>query len=491
MTLASPSGGETRPDKRQAKVALPLVIAVDRTLVSCDLSREMLIVYLKVNPWRIFDALGWLWRGRIHTKRKLAEHLPIDVDNLPVNETLAKFAEVEAAAGRPVFLAFSTASPLTQQIEKRFSFANGAIVSEQFEDPKAPAMAEVLAQRFPEGFEYAGSSAADLDVWRRASSAILVGASPQLTRRVAALVPIAASNPAPSRFQGVLQSLRLHQWVKNLLVFAPIVLGGQLGDTGALLATVVAFLALGLVASSTYLINDILDVADDRRHWSKRERPVAKGLLPASTAAIWAAFGLAAGLAVAVAVSWTVLGVLLLYVGLTLAYSLGLKRLPLIDGLVLATQFTLRLALGVAAAQVPPSPWLFVFSMFLFTSLSLAKRYTELGRLRLVQATSIAGRGYRAEDAPLVLAIGVAAGLGAVIIVILYILEDAFRQSFYGSTAWLWGFPPLVFLIVCRIWLVTVRDEMNDDPVRFMLADRVSQCLLAVLVLCFAFAWLA
>jgi len=185
------------------------------------------------------------------------------------------------------------------------------------------------------------------------------------------------------------------------------------------------------------------------------------------------------------------LSVLLLYVALTLSYSLGLKRLPLIDGLVLATQFTLRLALGVVAAQVPPSPWLFVFSMFLFTSLSLAKRYTELGRLGMAQGTQIAGRGYRTEDAPLVLAIGVAAGLGAVIIVILYIIEDAFRQSFYGSTASLWGFPPLVFLLVCRIWLVTVRGEMHDDPVKFMLADRASQSLLAVLVTCFFLAWLA
>lgn len=490
MTLA-PSGGESFSESRQAEVAHPLVVAVDRTLISCDLSREMLIAYLKLHPWRFFTVLGWLWRGRAHAKHKLAEHLPTDAGTLPVNETLAKFAESQAAAGRPVYLAFSMASPLTQQIEERFSFASGAIVSEQFENPEAPAMADVLAQRFPGGFEYAGSSAADLDVWRRASSAILVGASPQVARRAAAIVPISASMPGPSRFQGLLTSLRLHQWVKNLLVFASIVLGGQIGDMGALLATAVAFLALGLVASSTYLINDILDVADDRRHWSKRERPIAKGLLSASAAAAWACAGLAVGLALAAAVSLPVLGVLLLYVGLTLSYSLGLKRLPLIDGLVLATQFTLRLALGVVAAQVPPSPWLFVFSMFLFTSLSLAKRYTELGRSGLVQGTTIAGRGYRAEDAPLVLAIGVAAGLGAVVIVILYIIEDAFRQSFYGTTASLWGFPPLVFLLVCRIWLVTVRGEMNDDPVRFMLADRVSQGLLAVLVTCFFVAWLA
>ncbi len=487
MTLASRPGR----DARQATAARPLVIAVDRTLISCDLARETLVAYLKLNPRRIFDVLGWLWRGRVRVKRQLAERVPVDASILPVNETLATFAEAEAAAGRRVFLAISAESPLSGQLEKRFPFVEGIIAAGKREDSKAPAMADVLAQRFPEGFEYAGSSTADLDVWRRASSGILVGASAQVQRRAAALVPISANIPGPSRFKGVLASLRLHQWAKNLLVFAPIVLGGQLGDMRSLLATVVSFLALGLVASSTYLINDILDVADDRRHWSKRERPIAKGLLRASSAAVWAGVGLAAGLALAATVSLSALSVLLLYVALTLSYSLGLKRLPLIDGLVLATQFTLRLALGVVAAQVPPSPWLFVFSMFLFTSLSLAKRYTELGRLGMAQGTQIAGRGYRTEDAPLVLAIGVAAGLGAVIIVILYIIEDAFRQSFYGSTASLWGFPPLVFLLVCRIWLVTVRGEMHDDPVKFMLADRVSQSLLAILVTCFFLAWLA
>lgn len=486
MTLAS------RPDRdaRQATAARPLVVAVDRTLISCDLARETLVAYLKLNPRRIFDVLGWLWRGRVRVKHQLAERVPIDASILPVNETLATFAEAEAAAGRRVFLAISAESPLSGQLKKRFPFVEGIIAAGNREDPKALAMADVLAQRFPEGFEYAGSSTADLDVWRRASSGILVGASSQVQRRAAALVPISANIPGPSRFKGVLASLRLHQWAKNLLVFAPIVLGGQLGDMRSLLATVVSFFALGLVASSTYLINDILDVADDRRHWSKRERPIAKGLLSASAAAVWAGVSLAAGLALAVTVSLSALSVLLLYVALTLSYSLGLKRLPLIDGLVLATQFTLRLALGVVAAQVPPSPWLFVFSMFLFTSLSLAKRYTELGRLGMAQGTQIAGRGYRTEDAPLVLAIGVAAGLGAVIIVILYIIEDAFRQSFYGSTASLWGFPPLVFLLVCRIWLVTVRGEMHDDPVKFMLADRVSQSLLAVLAACFLLAWL-
>ena len=490
MPLASHPTVAPALDTSPVNVARALIIDGDRTLMACDLARETLVSYLKLNPDRLFHVLGWLWRGRSAVKHELSERVPIDVDTLPVNDALITFAKEQAAAGRQVYLLVSPGSPLIGAIKARFPFLAGVLERVGAGSPSAAAVADDLVRRFPEGFDYAGGASADLDIWRRAGRAILVDASPRVRRRVAAVVPIAISMPGPSRVAGLLVSLRLHQWVKNLLVFAPMVLGGQVADVGALWATVVAFLALGLVASSTYLINDILDVADDRRHWSKRERPIAKGQLRSSTAAVWAGVGLLAGLALAATVSPAAVGVLLVYVGLTLSYSLGLKRLPLIDGLVLAVQFTLRLALGVVAAQVPPSPWLFVFSMFFFTSLSLAKRYTELGRLSTVQLTKIAGRGYRTEDMPLVLAIGVAAGLGAVVIVILYIIDDAFRQSFYGATAWLWGFPALIFLLVCRIWLVTVRGEMHDDPVRFMLIDRASQAVLAMLVICFAFAWL-
>ncbi len=180
MTLASPPGR----DARQATAARPLVIAVDRTLISCDLARETLVAYVKLNPRRIFDVLGWLWRGRVRVKRQLAERVPVDASILPVNETLATFAEAEAAAGRRVFLAISAESPLSGQLEKRFPFVEGIITAGKREGSKASAMADVLAQRFPEGFEYAGSSTADLDVWRRASSGILVGASSQVQRLI-------------------------------------------------------------------------------------------------------------------------------------------------------------------------------------------------------------------------------------------------------------------------------------------------------------------
>jgi 4-hydroxybenzoate polyprenyltransferase len=180
----------------------------------------------------------------------------------------------------------------------------------------------------------------------------------------------------------------------------------------------------------------------------------------------------------------------LLYLGVTLAYTLHLKTVALVDGLVLATLFTIRLGIGAAAADVPPSPWLFVFSMFLFASLSYAKRHTEIVKAIARQDKGANGRGYRPIDAPMMLTVGLSTGIGAVMIMVLYIVEEAFRNSFYGSTGWLWGFPPLIFLFVMRIWLLSARGEMSDDPVAFAIKDRTSLALAALLMLCFGFAWL-
>jgi 4-hydroxybenzoate polyprenyltransferase len=261
------------------------------------------------------------------------------------------------------------------------------------------------------------------------------------------------------------RALRLHQCAKNVVVFVPLVLGGALTDLVSFSHTLLAFVALCCVASGTYLLNDIWDVGDDRNHWSKRERPIASGGLSAATALVVALVLIPAGIALGALVSLATCAALLLYLGLTLYYTLHLKTVPFVDGLALAALFTIRLGIGAVAAGVPPSAWLFVFSMFLFASLSYAKRYTEISRAIVRQSQSMNGRGYRPVDAPMVLTIGLSTGVGAVMIMVLYIVEEAFRSSFYGATGWLWGFPPLIFLFIIRIWLVSTRGEMMDDPV--------------------------
>jgi 4-hydroxybenzoate polyprenyltransferase len=491
MTAPSPSEQQADDSALVATDGPPLLIVLEHGLLQCDVTMEALVAALKSSPGRLFDVLNRVIRGRTALRPALTELAPLDVGALPANAELIALAQAETATGRPVYLVLADLPLSPADALKRFPFATGAIVHGGQDDPGRTSLATALAQRFPGGFDLAAGPATDPAIWQGASHAILVGGAEPDHRRISAFAPIRAHIRRSSPLRSVLQGLRLHQWMKNLLVFAPFILGGAVSNPHSWLETAVCFLAMGLVSSATYLINDILDIADDRRHWSKRRRPIASGDLSISTAAILAVIGLVAGLGLAAVAAWQAVQVLLVYVGLTLTYSLAIKRLPLVDGFTLAVLFTLRLALGVVATDVPPSPWLFVFSMFLFTSLSLAKRYTELGRAHPVRTENLAGRGYRGEDAPLVLAVGVATGLSAVLIMILYILEDAFRQSFYTSVPWLWGFPPVVFLMICRIWLVTVRGEMNDDPVKFMIGDGPCRVLLAALMICFVFAWLA
>jgi 4-hydroxybenzoate polyprenyltransferase len=303
--------------------------------------------------------------------------------------------------------------------------------------------------------------------------------------------PVATIEAPLPQFRELVKGLRLHQWAKNLLVFVPIVLAGRLADLSALADTAIAFLALGVIASATYLINDMRDLADDRAHWSKRHRPLASGRLSIGVAIPAAALLIVSGLMIGAIASIGVAEFLGLYLLLTLAYSFGLKRIPLLDGLMLATLFTIRLAVGIVAAGVPPSPWLLVFSVLIFASLSYAKRHAEIGRAIEQGEKAVSGRGYRTADAPLVLAIGVAAGIGAILIVVMYIIEDAFTQTFYANKTALWGLPPLLFLLIGRIWLKCQRNEMHDDPVDFFLKDRSSLALAALILVCFAFAWLS
>src|SRR5215467_1525246 len=258
-------------------------------------------------------------------------------------------------------------------------------------------------------------------------------------------VPLWIGSDAPSLFRELARSLRLHQCVKNLLVFVPVVLGGRLSDRAEVLNILVTFVALTCVASGTYLINDIWDRPEDCKHWSKRYRPIAAGRLAVGSALCAALLLIGLGVVLGVLVSGKTGGMLLLYLAVTLAYTLKLKAVPFVDGLVLASLFTIRLGIGAVAVDVPPSPWLFVFSMFLFASLSYAKRHTEIVKAIALRAEQPNGRGYRAGDAPMMLTVGVSSAIASVTIMGLYIVDEAFRSSIYGSTCWLWSFPPLVF----------------------------------------------
>jgi 4-hydroxybenzoate polyprenyltransferase len=286
-----------------------------------------------------------------------------------------------------------------------------------------------------------------------------------------------------------IQSLRPHQWIKNTLIFIPLLLAGRAGDGATWLSALLGFAGFTLVAASMYIVNDVRDLPHDRLHWSKRNRPLARGDLSVPAALIGAVIGIVAGLLLTLVTGYPAVLVLLAYLVLNTAYSLRLRRVPMVDVLTLATLYTLRLLFGVYVAMVALSPWLLVFSMFLFTSLCFAKRYTEIARQKGNGAEEIEGRGYLAQDEPFLFAFGISSAVGAVFIMILYLIEEAFNAAFYSDPTWLWCLPPILFLWLGRIWLLAGRDRLDDDPIRFAIGDKASLALGVAMILVFLMAW--
>jgi 4-hydroxybenzoate polyprenyltransferase len=266
----------------------------------------------------------------------------------------------------------------------------------------------------------------------------------------------------------------------------PLVLGGLLLEPDAWGYTFLGFAALCFAASATYVVNDLRDVQNDRKHWSKRERPIARGDLSTTAGYVLAAVLLAISFGIGAIIGPEEMGMIAIYAAITLSYTFYWKRIPVADIFVIAALFTFRIALGILILDVRISPWLLVFSMFVFLSLSAAKRHTEL--LRLKGKAAVPGRGYMRGDAPLLLGLGLAAMLGAVLINIMYLLEDAFPRAVYGNTDWLWTIPPILFLFLGRIWLLSQRGLLLDDPVAFALKDRISLLLGALMAAGFLLA---
>jgi 4-hydroxybenzoate polyprenyltransferase/phosphoserine phosphatase len=468
---------------------VPLVLDLDGTLIQTDLLAETTLLYLKRAPWRVFWLLAWLAKGKAHLKRRLALAAPPDLLLLPARASVVAFAEAESRL-RPVYLATASDADLAAPMAQRFAFLSGVMGSDGHANLKGAQKAQALKARFPGGFDYVGDSGADLAIWRMCRTPIYGGDRPSVARRLKHDRPDAVILPiARPTLKIWVKALRLHQWSKNGLLLVPLVLGGEARDPRAWLLALAGFLAMGLLASATYLLNDLLDLQEDRAHWSKKTRAFASGQLPLGLGVAL----IPLGLAFAFALGWTAggppgAGGLFAYLCLTLLYSFRLKRAPIVDAMTLGGLFTLRLAIGVLFARVAWSSWLMVFSMFLFTSLSFAKRATELERAIQKGATAPSGRGYVPRDQPLVLALGVSLTAAAVLVLVMYLIEEAFETNFYRSPQFLWVFPVVLALWLGRIWLLCGRGELNDDPVAFAVRDKISIGLGAVLALALACA---
>lgn len=471
----------------------PLCVDLDGTLVKTDLLHESLIALARGNPLRLLLAMTWLLKGKAHFKAQLAQRTEIDVEVLPYQTDFLDYLRNQKASGRELVLATASHIKPASAVARHLALFDRVLATQDGHNLSGINKQQALVQTFGErGFDYAGNAAVDLKVWAHARKAVVVAASPRLARQAAQLTEVDSVFAAsPPRGRALLRALRPHQWLKNLLILVPLLASHRVAELPLLLNTGLAFLAFCLCASSVYLVNDLLDLPADRRHHRKKSRPFAAGDASLLTGSLLALGLLTLAFAVAISVSPLFLMVLSSYYVLTLLYSFRLKQVAMLDVVVLAALYTLRIIAGAAAIAISPSFWLLSFSMFLFLSLAMVKRYAELETLGHQGGTTLQRRGYRLEDQALVRSQGAASGYLSVLVLALYINSEA-GAALYREPRFIWLLCPLLLYWIGHIWFKAYRDEMHDDPLVFATRDWTSRgiAVASALVIASAIGWL-
>jgi 4-hydroxybenzoate polyprenyltransferase/phosphoserine phosphatase len=454
---------------------VPLVVDLDGTLLRTDLLHESTLTLLRSNPLSVLSLPRWLAGGKARLKREIAQRVSLDFSAMPYREELVEWLRSERARGRRLVLATASDEKLAQGVAAHLPLFDEVLASNGESNNASHRKAAALVERYGErGFDYVGNSNADLAVWEHARRAVLVSAPPKIRRAAAQRVQVDREfGAAPAGIKAWVKALRLHQWMKNLLLFLPLLGSHQIFDAGLLLTVLIAFIAFGLCASSVYVVNDLMDLESDRHHPRKRLRPFAAGVLSPLTGIAVAGVLLVSSFAIAAWVAPAFLAWLGVYFVITVAYTFGLKRKEIVDALSLAGLYTLRIIAGGAAVGLSASFWLLAFSLFLFLSLAFVKRYSEL-QLMLTQGRDDAkGRGYRTSDLSVIEMMGVVSGFAAVMVLALYINSESVLLL-YQHPELVWLTVPIFLYWITRIWLKTHRGLMHDDPVLFAIKDRVS-----------------
>ena len=473
----------------------PLVVDLDGTLIKTDLLLESASQFVLSRPWQAYKLLVWLAQGISMLKSRLAEATSIDAATLPYNADLLTWLQQEKAQGRSIVLATASHQLLADQVAAHLGLFDEVLASDACTNLKSETKRAALVAKFGEkGFDYVGNDWADMAVWQSAAVSHVVSQSGRLIDAVRHLGNLGQvfGDGKPPLAQAMIKAMRPHQWMKNLLIFIPLLAAHRYAMVSSTGAALLAFVVFGLTASSVYLQNDLVDVAADRHHARKRHRPFAAGHLSLLHGWLaWPLLLMGAFTLAALTLPWTVSVSLGAYFVLTVAYSLRLKQIPMIDVLTLAGLYTLRIIAGAAAIAVPLTFWLLSFSMFLFLSLAFIKRYSELQIARDEgKNTALLGRGYSPHDLDLVANLGGSAGYTGVLVLALYI-QDSHTASLYATPQFIWLACPILLYWISRAWLIAHRGQMHDDPIVFALKDRVSWAVAALFAAVFVLAKVA
>ena len=472
----------------------PLFVDLDGTFIKSDILFENILAAIKHNIFNIFWIGLWVLRGKAYLKHMLAQHHKIDATTLPLNIELFDYLQGQKRAGRAIILATGSNETYAKQIVEHSKLFESYISSDKLTNLTGKAKLSAITHLAKDSFSYAGNDLIDLPIFAHADEVIIVNPSIPLRKQDPNSYPkrLLLDDKPPAIIKDWTKQLRLHQWLKNILIFVPLIVSGKfLTQSDALDHTfigqsILAFIAFSLLASATYIINDLLDLHADRQHQSKRYRPLAAGNITIPQGMAMAALLFVSAVTISLYINHTFMMILGIYLTLTLCYSFEFKRIVAMDTVVLSMLYTLRIIAGAYAIESPISFWLLSFSVFIFLSLALVKRCAEIKQLEQQGRTHTPGRSYQTTDYPVLLSFGACSALMSVLMLCFYINNNALTNQYQAPTLLIFIVPILIYWLM-RVWMMTQRGEMTDDPIIFALTDTPSlYSLIACMFLTFS-----
>jgi 4-hydroxybenzoate polyprenyltransferase/phosphoserine phosphatase len=477
----------------------PLCVDLDGTLVKSDTLYDSVLAMARQHPASVLQLPGGLGQGKAALKRHITSTVELNVAHLPYNRELLQYLEQQYAAGRLIYLATAADTALAERVAAHLGIFAGVLASDGSTNLAGKNKLAAFQARFGDQFTYIGNALPDATLLANCLDPMVANPTSALkaAMRRDKITPVRSFIDAPSSLKTWLKAVRLHQWSKNVLIFLPLLLAHDWAP-GPIVGAIIAFFSFGLCASATYIVNDLLDLEADRRHLKKRRRPFAAGDLSVLSGLIVVGLFLFSSLVLALLLPHVVAGIspasvlaspqkflawLAIYAVTTSAYSFSLKRMALVDVIVLSGLYTIRILAGSAATGVAVSTWLGGFSIFFFLSLAFVKRFAELEGLRQRESapTQILGRGYHVSDIEQLRSFGSASGYASVVVLTLYI-SNINAAALYGHPNRLWLLLPVLLLWISRLWLLASRGELDEDPVVYAVTDKNS-LLMGVLVI--------
>jgi 4-hydroxybenzoate polyprenyltransferase len=460
---------------------IPICVDLDKTLSKTDTLQEAIISLIKENPFNIFFFFFWFSKGLVNFKNEVFTKANINVELLPFNYELIEYLKQLKSNGNKIYLVTASVQFLADQISNAIPIFEESFGTGLSNNLKGINKKNFLNEKFGEGrYIYVGDSKADLKVWNSAKGAIVIG-SHSFVKKVQNITKVYCSfNSSNLNFIKIIKAIRVYQWVKNILLFLPLLLAHKLNQSEPIINVILGFLSFSLISSSVYVFNDLLDLENDRVHPKKRFRPFASGDISSFQGIFIGIVLILCSFVIGYQINNKFLFVLASYFVISNLYSLKLKQEPIIDILIIAGLFTIRMYAGSIAADAYISTWFLAFSLFLFLSLASVKRYNEILQNIMVNKEKVFGRGYSANDNVFVLALGIGAGLITVLIYLLYVNSSQVSSLYTNSSVLILNTPLLLYWNL-RLWHQTNNGKMSDDPIIFTIKDKVSYIVFALI----------